>query len=186
MQHGEEQFDQATTSFEIIDEPRNEGETSRTTVETNDTTTREEKERILERIERGMEEFRKGECSRFQASTRVAKELEEWTGVSDKEKGKAFDTYLAEINSFAAIQNENRSNTREASQPIDSTLPTEQRANGKRIREEVEELLDRVSGEELEDEEAEQRVIRKRAREEDMPWYISSPSSSRRGSCIET
>ena len=51
MQHGEEQLDQATTSFEIIDEPRNEGETSRAAVETNNTTTWEEKERILERIE---------------------------------------------------------------------------------------------------------------------------------------
>ena len=133
MQHGEEQLEQAISPFEIVDEPRDEGEPSRIADATEDSTAREEKERVLERIERGMEEFRKGECSRFQASTRVAKELEEWTGVSDKEKGKAFDTYLAEINSLTAIQNEDRSVTREASNPIGSTLPTEQRANGKRI-----------------------------------------------------
>ena len=55
-----------------------------------------------------MEVFRKGDCSRFQASSRVAKELEGWEGASDKKKGKAFDSYLAEINSFVAIQDEER------------------------------------------------------------------------------
>ena len=50
-----------------------------------------------------MEIFRKGECSRFQASSHVANELGKWAGASEKEKGKAFDSYLTNINSFLAV-----------------------------------------------------------------------------------
>jgi hypothetical protein len=134
-----------------------------------------------------MDAFRKGECSRFQASSRVANELEKWVGGSEKDKGKAFDSYLAEINSVIAVQNEDRSLTRGTSPPVRPTLDVEQQPSRKRFREEIEELLDRVSGEEdLEGEESERRIIRKRAREEDMPWYNLSPGSTRRGSCVET
>ena len=186
MSHGGEQLDQSTASFEIVNGPENGGELSQAAVPANEPTTQEEKERIFERVEREMESFRKGERTRFQTSTRVANELDKWVGASDKEKGKAFDTYLAEINSLVAIQNEDQSNTRGTSSPARETLPAEQRPVGKRIREEVQELLDQVSGEELDEEEFEHRVVRKRAREEDMPWYSPSSNSPRRGSCVET
>jgi hypothetical protein len=84
MLHGGEQLEQSTSSFEIVDEPRNEKETSQAAVTTDHSAVREEKERILERIKRGMEEFRKGdlgESSRFQASTCVANELEKCSDV---------------------------------------------------------------------------------------------------------
>ena len=133
-----------------------------------------------------MEIFRKGECSRFKASSRVANELEKWEGASEREKGKAYDSYLAEINSFAAIQDESRSAVRGTSQPLEATLLSGQRLSKKRIREEVEDLLDQVSQGEEDEEEGERRVMRKRAKEEDMPWYNVSSGPSRRSSCIET
>jgi hypothetical protein len=141
-------------------EPGN-GEQSTPTIVTNvNSNTREESQRIIERIEREMDIFRKGECSRFQASSRVANELDKWEGASEKEKGKAFDSYLVEINSYAAVQDEERSDTRETSPPQApgaSVIPGERQANGKRTRElEVEELLDQVSRGELEGEENEQ------------------------------
>ena len=70
---------------------------------------------------------------------------------SDKEKGKAFDLCLAEINSYIAIQDEQRSNTRGTTPPASSSLPAAggERSNGKRVRDEVEELLDQVFGGEL-------------------------------------
>ena len=187
MTHGEHQHDQSSSSFENIIGPDNGGESSQAAVATNNRTASEAKERIFERVEQEMDVFRKGECTRLQVSSRVANELEKWEGASDKDKGKAFDSYLAEINSFTAIQDENRSNTREASSPLGtSLLPAEQQSARKRIREEVEELLDQVSGDEFEGEEVEQRVMRKRAKEEDMPWYSASSSTSRRSSCVET
>ena len=125
MLHGEEQPDQTSTSFEIIDAPRNDGEPTQATVPADDSVTREEKERTFERVDREMEIFRKGEYSRFQASTRVANELEKWVGASDQEKGKALDSYLAEINSFIAIQNEDQSVTRGTPPPIGALLPAE-------------------------------------------------------------
>ena len=190
MSHGEQQLNQSISSFEVIDEnvheSNNGGESSRATVATNDPTTSETKERVIERLEREMDIFRKGEYSRFQASSRIASELGRWEGVSDQERGRAFDSYLAEINSFAAIQNESRSNTREASPPLGTSNLPEQQSAKKRIREEVEELLDQVSGDDLEGEEVEQRVTRKRAKEEDMPWYGTTTASSRRSSCVAT
>jgi hypothetical protein len=183
MSNGGEQSDQ---SYENINEPGNRGGTAENVEPANDSTTQEAKEKVFERVEREMDVFRKGECSRFQASIRVANELGKWDGASDKEKGKAFDSYLAEINSFVAVQDENRSITRGTPIPVEATLPANPRTNGKRIREEVEELLNQISGDELEGEEVEQRIIRKRAKEEDMPWYSVTSSTSRRGSCIET
>ena len=188
MEHGGQQFDQSTTSFEIVNPPENGGETSQVAITTVNPATQEAKERVLKRIEQGMEIFRKGECTRFQASSRVAKELEGWEGSSDKEKGKAFDSYLAEINSFAAIQDEARSATRGTPPPLGTSLVSGRQPTAKRIREEVEELLDQVSRGDLdgEPEENEQRVIRKRAREEDMPWYNPSSNLLRRSSCVKT
>jgi hypothetical protein len=189
MVHGEQSFDKSLSPFENIPGPNErENTTTQAAVTTDNHAASETKERVLERVEREMETFRKGDLSRFQASSRVAKELEKWEGASDKDKGKAFDSYLAEINSFAAIQDENRSVTREASPPLGTThiSRAEQQSAKKRLRDEVEELLDQVSGEELEGEEIERRVVRKRAKEEDMPWYNASSTSSRRNSCVET
>jgi hypothetical protein len=182
MIHGGEQSDQSTTSFEVVDRPGNGRESSQAVVAANDSAVVEEKERTLERVEQEMEVFQKGECSRFQASSWVANELEKWVGATDKEKGKAFDSYLAEINSLIVDKDEDRG----ASPAVGTTLPSDQRSNAKWLRDEVKDLLDQVSREELEGEENERRVIRKRAKEEDMPWYNSSPSSTRRGSCVET
>ena len=184
MSNGEEQLDQST--FEIINGPEHGGASAKASNSNDDPTTQEEKKRTFERVEREMEVFRKGEYTRFQASTRVANELDKWVGASDKDKGKALDSYLAEINSLLAVQDEDRSATRGTSHPVGANLLTESQSNRKRIREEVDELLDQISGEELEEDEVEQRVIRKRAKEEDMPWFSSTSNSSRRGSCVAT
>jgi hypothetical protein len=60
---------------------------------------------------------------RHVSSSCVANELEKWAGASDKEKGKAFDSYLAEINSFIAVQDKEQSATRETSSPLGVALP---------------------------------------------------------------
>jgi hypothetical protein len=191
MIHGDQQPSQSTSTSADVTDPRT-GERSSEVVITDDhTAAQEEKARILERVEHEMEIFRKGDCSRFQASSRVAHELGKWAGVSDKEKGKAFDSYLAEINSPAAVQDDYRSLTRGTPQPLGSTLPAgQQPSTRKRIREEVEELLDQVSREGLEgddnDLQQDPGSTRKRVREEDMPWFNSTLNSSRRSSCIET
>ena len=184
MSNGEEQLDQST--FEIINGPERGGASAEASNSNDDPATQEEKKRTFERVEREMEVFRKGEYTRFQASTHVANELDKWVGASDKDKGKALDSYLAEINSLLAVQDEDRSATRGTSHPVGANLLTESQSNRKRIREEVDELLDQISGEELEEDEVEQRVIRKRAKEEDMPWFSSTSNSSRRGSCVAT
>ena len=131
-----------------------------------------------------MDSFRKGECTRFQASSHVLDELEKWSSVSDREKGKAFDIYLAEINSPIAVQDEERSATKETSQPAEPPIITSQRP--KRARDEVEDFLDRLSGGEPDGEGDELRVSRRRAREDEMPWYNSATSSARRASCVAT
>ena len=148
------------------------------------TPNQEEKERVFERVERVMDIFRKGEYSRFQASSHVLDELEKWTSVSDKEKGKAFDIYLAEINSPIVIQDEERSATKEASQPLEPPLHAGHRP--KRVRDEIEDLLDQLSRGEPDRDEGELRVSRRRVREDEMPWYNPITSSARRTSCIET
>ena len=178
MVHGEQQSDHSTSTFENVNRPEMGRETSQPAVTTVDSTAQETKERIIERVEREMEIFRKGECSRFKASSRVANELEKWEGASEREKGKAYDSYLAEINSFAAIQDESRSAVRGTSQPLEATLLSGQRLSKKRIREEVEDLLDQVSQGEEDEEEGERRVMRKRVKEEDMPWYNVSSGPS--------
>jgi hypothetical protein len=132
----------------------------------------------------------RGEYSRFQASSRVANELGKWAGASDKEKGKAFDSYLAEINSRVAAQDDERSITRGTSPPPGSTLPAEQRSTSKRIRDKVEELLDQVSREGLERDDNGLGLgsarLGKRIKEEDMPWFNATLNSNRRSNCVET
>ena len=156
MTHGDQRPDQSTATPEIIEEPRASidapaGESSQSVNADDHSSAHEERTRIFVRVEREMEAFRKGEYSRFQASTNVANELGKWEGASDKEKGKVFDLCLAEINSYVAIQDEQRSNTRGTTPPASSSLPTTggEHPNAKRVRDEVEELLDQVSGGEL-------------------------------------
>jgi hypothetical protein len=147
----------------------------------------EERERVIEGLEGAMDLFRKGECTRFQASSLILNELEKWTGATDQEKGKAFDSYFTEINSLSTVQDEDASLARKSSPPLGTAL--ESRAGDrptKRIREEVEELLDEVSRGELDDDDHEPRTIKRRAREEEMPWYSNAVTSVRRGSCVET
>ena len=189
MIHGEKQIDLSTPSAENV-ESGNRGRTPQVTT-ANDNSTTDKKEIVFERVERGMELLRKGECSRFRASSLVLNELDKWIGVSDKEKGKDFDSYLAEINSHVVIQDELEdqlaTGTREGSPALGTPLGrlgSGQRK--KRIREEVEGLLDQVSRGEQDGGDNEPRVIRRRAREEEMPWYNSVVNSSRRNSCVET
>ena len=188
MIHGESEqhIEQSTPADESFTDLGNGGESTGVVVpDVRIQSSAQEKERVFERVEHEMESFRRGELSRFQASSRVTIELDKWAEASDKDKGKALDSYLAEINSFAAMQDENRSVTREtiSLRPPDRAG---QQPSRKRIREEVEELLDQVSGEELEGEGDEQRPMRRRAREEEMPWYNSTNNPSRRSSCVET
>ena len=113
MTHGEEQPTQSTSTLENVNTVRTGEEASQSTNTAIDSASQEEKERTFERVEREMEIFRKGQYSRFQASSRVADELGKWAGASDQEKGKAFDSYLAEINAVLAVQDENRSRLEE-------------------------------------------------------------------------
>jgi hypothetical protein len=189
MIHGESQPEQSISNIENVTGSGNRGGTSQTTITDDNSASesREEKERVLERVEQEMEIFRRGEYSRFQASARVLDELGKWSGATDKEKEKAFDSYLSEINSQAIIQNEEQVSTRETTQPEPLGASLHER-RPKRVRGELEDLLDQVSGGNFEGEEpdSEQRSVRRRAREDEMPWYNSTPSSSRRTSCVET
>ena len=83
--------------------------------------------------------------------------------------------YFTEINSFLAIQDENRSTTMEGT-PIGTSLSAG--GKSKRVRDEVEELLDQVSRGGAEGEEDEPRAIRRQVREDEMPWYNATVSSS--------
>jgi hypothetical protein len=153
-------------------------------VTTDDSAAQEEKARVIEGLEGAMDLFRKGECTRFQTSALILGELEKWSRATDQEKGKAFKSYLAEINSFIAIQDESMSLARRGSPALGATL--ESGGRSKRVRDEVDEILDRVSKEERDDEEDEPKIIRRRAKEEEMPWYSNTGTSGRRISCVET
>ena len=67
----------------------------------------EEKDRVFAAVERVMDLFRKGERTRFQASTEVIGELDKWRRVSDSEK--TFNSYLSEINSHVEPRSEDSS-----------------------------------------------------------------------------
>jgi hypothetical protein len=183
MTHGETSTDPSAAIVTNVESGLR-GGPSQITIQNELAAAEEEKKRIFEGVERVMELFRKGESSCFQTSARVLSELEKWTGATDKERGKAFDSHLAEINSFLAIQDENRSTTRDGSPPTGPSLSAGGRT--KRIRDEVEELLDQVSRGGAEGEDDEPRTARRRVREEEMPWHSVGTSSNRRASCVET
>jgi hypothetical protein len=183
MNHGELQPEQSTLNSENVIEPGNGGGTSPTTITDGNSTSQEEKERVFERVEREMEVFRKGEYTRFQASARVVNELGKWSEATDEEKEKAFSSYLIEINSQSIIQNEGPTSAGETTQPVGASL-SERRP--KRVRDEIGDLLDQVSRGDLEGEELEPRSVRRRAREDEMPWYTPSSGATRKTSCVET
>jgi hypothetical protein len=182
MTHGDLPVNQSTSTIE--DEPSGERESTPQVITANvESTVQEEKERVFNGVEQVMELFRKGECTRFQVSSLVLNELETWAGASDKEKEKAFNLYLTEINSFAD-QDESRSFTRGGSPPLGA--PNGSKGKAKRIWDKVEELLEQVSKGGSKDEEDEPRIIRRRTREDEMPWYNNAAVSTQRRSCVET
>jgi hypothetical protein len=121
--------------------------------------------------------------TRFQAKARVVNELGKCSEATDEEKEKAFSSYLIEINSQSIIQNEGPTSAGETTQPVGASL-SERRP--KRVRDEIGDLLDQVSRGDLEGEELEPRSVRRRAREDEMPWYTPSSGATRRTSCVET
>ena len=187
MTHGVLPTDPSTSGSHIeVDIARDRSPTRATpaAIANVDSATQEEKERVIEGLEGAMDLFRKGECSRFQVSGLIFNELEKWTGATEQEKGKALDSYLTEINSFITVQDESISLARKNPPPLETTV--EPGVPSKRIRDEVEHILDQVSRGEAEDNDDEQRIVKRRAREEEMPWYSDGADSTRRNSCVET
>ena len=181
MTHGEPPANQSTST--VADVPsRERGPTPQAATADVDSAGQEEKTRVFNGVEQIMELFRRGDCTRFQASSLVLNELGTWAGAADEEKEKAFSLYLTEINSFFAHPDE--SLTREGSRSVEA--PNGSKGRAKRIREEVDDILEQVSKDGTDDEENEPRVIRRKAREDEMPWYNNSAAPVRRSSCIET
>ena len=144
----------------------------------------EEKNRVFKRIESTMDNFRVGNSSSFQATSNVIDELDKWSGVSDRERERALKSYLSEINANPSVEIEECISP-EITQPTRSTIPSE--GTSKRPRQEVEDLLEKMSrGEPDDDDDDERRLVKRRAREEEMPWFNQSGSTSRRSSCVET
>ena len=181
MTHGEPAIDESTSAAKDVP-PRERGSTPQVVAADVNAAAQEEKARVFNGVEQIMELFRRGECTRFQASSLVLNELGTWAGAADEEKEKAFNLYLTEINSFFAGQDE--SFTREGSPSSGALNGSKGRA--KRIRDEVEDILEQVSKGGSEDEGDEPRVIRRRAREDEMPWYNKPSAPARRNSCVET
>ena len=183
MTHGVLPIDPSTSHVETDITGNRRSTTPAATANVN-SAAQEEKERVIEGLEGAMDLFRKGECSRFQVSGLIFNELEKWTGATEQEKGKAFDSYLTEINSFLTVQDESISLARKDPPSLETTV--ESGIRSKRVRDEVEHILDQVSGEEPDDEDNEQRIVKRRAREEEMPWHSDAIDSTRRSSCVET
>ena len=80
---------------------------------------------------------------------------------------------------------EDRSTTRDTTPPPGATHLSG--PSLKRARDKVEDFLDRVSrGELVDDDDGEQRVVRRRTQEDKMPWFDPAVSSARRSSCVDT
>ena len=178
MHNGEGQAGPSSSSApEIVVEAVPAGGATQVVTTAVDSAVQEEKNRVSAGVERVMDTFRKGECTRFQASSQIISELDKWAGVSDGEREKTFNSYLAEINSHVEPRGEDRSATQETTAP-----PGAAHLAGpslKRPRDEVEDFLDRISrGEPVDDDDGEQRVVRRRAREDEMPWFDPATSSS--------
>ena len=181
MTHGEQSADQSISAVKDVP-PRERGSTPQVVATDDNSAAQEEKARVFNGVEQIMDLFRKGEYTRFQTSSLVLNELGTWAGATDEEKDKAFNLYLSEITTFFAHQDD--SFTREGSTSLEALDGPKGRA--KRIRDEVENILDQASKGGSGDEEDEPKIIRRRAREDEMPWYSNAATSTRRSSCIET
>ena len=181
MTHGESTVDQSISTVKDIPS-RERGPTPQVATTDDDSAAQEEKTRVFNSVEQLMELFRRGDCTRFQTSSLLLNELGTWAGATDEEKEKAFNLYLTEINSFFTHQDD--SFTREGSASLEA--PNGSKRQAKRIRDEVDNILEQVSKKGSEDEDDEPRVIRRRAREDEMPWYNNAVIPTRRSSCIET
>lgn len=135
----------------------------------------EEKNWVLERIEGTMRSFHQGQATHFQMTSNVIDKLDKWTGISDKETERAFNSYLSEINSLSSSKVENIISP-EITKPISSTIPS--KGSIKRSHREIEDLIERMSGANPDEDEDEHRLTKRRAQEEDMPWYHFSSSFS--------
>lgn len=207
MSHGEELAGQHSTSSEAISgggnsraqvTPENvfsgaSAGSSSTVPENVDPISQTEKDRIFKRVEQAMDCFRKDEISSFRASICVLEELGKWTGVADEDRVRAYNSYLAEINSPAAARTiPEPGENQVATSGTSVTSPTPRASHlsigspHKRGRDEVDDLLERVSRGEPEEEENECRMVRRKYREDEMPWYNPNTISTRRSSCIET
>jgi hypothetical protein len=145
----------------------------------------EERDRVFQKVEQAMENFRKGQSTRFKTLTCVMDELDRWTGVSDTDRERALNTYMAEVNSDSAVSNGNRPESGSATQPSQSSVPSIG-VPQKRLHHEVEDLIERLSQGGNEEEEDEHLPGRKRLKEEDMPWFNLPGRATRRDGCIQT
>jgi hypothetical protein len=144
----------------------------------------EERRRVFVRVEQIMESFRSGQNSRFQTLTSVVDELDKWSDVSDGERERAFISYLAEIRADSAVANGNQHELGSTTQPSRSSVPPI--VPQKRLHDEVEDLVERLSRGGNEEEEDESTSGKRRIKEEDMPWYRPATQSVRRDSCSRT
>jgi len=142
-----------------------------------------EKNQVLEGIERVMDRFRQGGITHFQATSNIVDELEKWSRVSDVEREKALNSYLSEINTHPIVEIGGNL-PMWITEPTSATLLSNNRS--KRQRGEVDDLIKRLSQGDPEDDEDERPTAKRRAKEEGMPWYQVSNSSSCQSSCLET
>jgi len=136
-----------------------------------------------------MDQFRGGDILRFKATAAVVDELDKWTGVSDKDRGKALDALLAKINS-SATATVGRTNPQGA-EPSGSTQPfNEPQSSRKQGRNEVKEIIEKLSkgGESDEDDDINStpQAHKRHANKKDMPWYNPQSIIFRNPSCTKT
>jgi hypothetical protein len=186
MHNGEQQTGPSTVAHETVDtlsQPTLESiptGSSNTPPEVVITPGQEERVRVLKRIEQSMDNFRNGLSTRFQVLTNLIDELDKWSNVTDEDRERALNTYMAEINASTSIPNDNRQVTQPTrSSPPPIGLP-------KRRRPDVDDLVEQLSRGENDEAEDESGTSRKRAREEDMPWYTPIAQTTRREICIKT
>jgi hypothetical protein len=151
----------------------------------------EERGRVFGRLKQVLEECQNGKTTQFQTLSNLVEELEKWVGVSDEERGRAFGTYQAEILALAppvTVPEEGQSVTQATTQPAGTPLTPGPPHFPRGSRDEIENIIGRVTKRGPEDDELEDesRNGKRRLREEDMPWYDSGSLSSRRASCLET
>jgi len=147
----------------------------------------EEEKRVFKRIEAVMDEFRGENLSKFKAVTNVTDELDKWVGVSDEVRGNALTPYLDEIHSVTRPDS-GQPNDNSGTKGIASQSAQQSKGPGrKRTRGEVDDLMERLSGDgDLSDDDEPARPTggKRRAQEDEMPWY--KPGLFQRSSCTKT